>query len=351
MRFRDAYRDIELYEPGRLPIDVDLSDNTNLFGVAPSARARLDAIPDAIVTRYPSVFAAALKQALAERHGVAVENIATGCGSDDLIDSAMRAFCEPGDKIAFPSPTFGIVSTFAKMNAARPMAVPMRTDFTFDTAALASVEAQVTYVCSPNNPTGTAVPRAQIEALDRALAGLLILDEAYADYGDADYAAFAARSQRTVSLRTLSKVYGLAGLRVGYVIGPASIIHEIEKSRGPYKVSGVAEAVATRVLSADGEWVAWVVGQTRTNRDRLAAALDAMQLKYWPSLGNFILIQMPRGFTAIGTNAALREQGVAARPFAALPHAGECLRVTVAPWDSLQRFLDGLKSVLESGVE
>lgn len=351
MKFREAYRDIELYEPGRVPIDVDLSDNTNLFGVPPSARVLLDTIPDHIVTRYPSVFAAALKQALAARHGVATDNIATGCGSDDLIDSTIRAFCEPGEKIAFPAPTFGIVSTFAKMNAARPVAVPMRADFSFDTESLTAEAAPVTYVCSPNNPTGSAVSGEQIAALDGELSGILVLDEAYAEYGDADYASFAVQSERTVSLRTLSKAFGLAGLRVGYVIGPAAIIHEIEKSRGPYKVSGVAEAVAGRVVSTDGEWVAAVVRETRENRRRLEAALDDMHLKFWPSLGNFILFQLPSGFGAVDTNAALRKHGVAARPFGALPHAGECLRVTIGPWPMLQRFLDGLSAVLQSGVE
>lgn len=346
VRTRDAYREIELYEPGRLPIEIDLSDNTNLFGVPPAARALLNSLPAALITRYPTVFARQLKEQLALLHGVAPQNITTGCGSDDLIDSAIRAFCESADRVAFPVPTFGVVSTFAKMNAAVPLPVPMGADFSIDTAALITAAAAVTYVCTPNNPTGTIVGADQIARLDRELAGLLILDEAYAAFSDVDYARFAAASSRTVSLRTFSKAFGLAGLRIGYAIGPAPLILEIEKSRGPYKVGGVAEAAAIQVLSADLPWVADAVGQTRHNRQRFAQELARLPVRTWPSHGNFILVQLPDGRSATGTNAALRDHGIAARAFPALPHGGECLRVTVGPWPLMQRFLDALRAVL-----
>lgn len=347
MKTRAAYAEIDLYEPGRLPIEIDLSDNTNLFGVAPGALAYFRDLPLSAVTRYPTVFAKDLKQALAQKHGVAPANITTGCGSDDLIDSAIRAFSEPGDRFAFPSPTFGVVSTFARMNGTKPTAVPSGPDFQIDVNGLIDVQAAVTYVCSPNNPTGNAVAVEQIGRLDRELNGLLLLDEAYADYGDADYAQFAVESNRTVSLRTLSKAHGLAGLRVGYAIGPAAWILEIEKSRGPYKIGGVAEGVAARVVSADRAWVEGIVEKTRENRERLAREIARLGLAHWPSRANFILVRLPDGWTATGTNAALRDHGVAVRPFPALPSGGECIRVTVGPWSMMERFLGALKMVME----
>ena len=347
VRPRAAYRDIELYEPGRLPIDVDLSDNTNLFGVAPSVRALFSDLPDGLVTRYPSVFARSLKEALARKHDVAPENVATGCGSDDVIDSAMRAFCEPADRVAYPTPTFGVISTFAKMNAAAPTAVASHEDFSLDVDGLVAARAALTYVCSPNNPTGTMVSAEQLAWLDRELEGVLLLDEAYADYADADNGSAAAASQRTVSLRTFSKACGLAGLRVGYAIGPAQLILEIEKSRGPYKVGTVAEAAAVRVLSADQEWVGRVVEETRRNRARLAEQLAQMGAQFWPSSGNFILIRLPVGQSATGINAALREHGIAVRAFPALRHGGECIRVTVGPWPMMERFLSAFVTVLK----
>jgi histidinol-phosphate aminotransferase len=343
---RAAYRTIELYDPKRAPCDVDLSDNTNLFGVAPSVQALLKAPPSHLITRYPSVFAVELKAALARRHGVAAENITTGCGSDDVIDSALRAFCEPGDAVAFPDPTFGVIPTFARMNGAAPVAVPTHEDFSLDLQRLIEADARVTYVCSPNNPTGTESTRADLQRLDAELSGLLLLDEAYADYSDADYANFVIASERTVSLRTMSKACGLAGLRLGYAIGPAPIIHEIEKSRGPYKVNAVAEAAARGILSADTAWVDDVVGRTRNNRARLQERLAQLDLTCWSSAANFILIKLPDGRRASDVNTALRARGVAIRPFPALPHAGDCIRVTVGPWQMMETFLTALSAVL-----
>lgn len=345
VRGRDAYRDIELYEPGRISVEIDLSDNTNLFGMAPSVRELLASAPDRWITRYPSVWAKELKAALARYHGVAVENIVTGCGSDDVIDSALRAFCDPGDRVVHPAPTFGVVGTFAKMNAASVLPVAMDATFSFATSEVVDAAGRVTYICSPNNPTGTSVSAAQVRELDRRLDGLLLLDEAYADFAQSDHAQFAATSDRTVSLRTFSKAFGLAGMRVGYAVGPAAVIGEIEKSRGPYKVGGLAEALALNALQ-ERAWVAQTIAQTRENRTRLAEALDRLGLRFVESAANFILLQLPAGSIAVSVNDELRRHGVSARPFANVPHAGECLRVTVGPWPLMRRFIDALRLVL-----
>lgn len=336
---RAAYREIELYDPRRAPCAIDLSDNTNLFGVAPSLRRTLAQLSNETITRYPSVFASELRRALADLHEVEPENIATGCGSDDIIDSAIRAFCEPGDAVAYPDPTFGIVSTFARMNAARPVPVPSGSDFVTDAAALIRLGAPATYLCSPNNPTGTVTASEVIAVLDTQLAGVLLLDEAYAVFGDVDYAGFAVRSVRTISIRTMSKAWGLAGLRIGYAIGPAPLILEIEKSRGPYKVNSIGEAVALAAIAADQGWVADVVARTKENRARLALGLTERGIRYWPSAGNFILMQTPDGWRAQELAAALRQRGVAVRPFAGLRGAGDCIRVSIGSWEMMETFM------------
>ena len=346
LRTRDAYREIELYDPKRTPCAIDLSDNTNLFGIAPSMTRLLSNMPANLITRYPSVFADGLKRALAERHGVAAENITTGCGSDDVIDSALRAFCEPGNRVAYAAPTFGVVPTFARMNAAAPVQLSYRPDYTLGVDEMVNTKAAVTYVCTPNNPTGTSSSPETVARLDAELNGLLLLDEAYADYGDVDYAGFAAASTRTVSLRTMSKACGLAGLRVGYAIGPAPIVHEIEKSRGPYKVSAVAEAAATAIVSEDGSWVTNIIAQTKANRQRLADELTRLGLKHWPSSANFILVKLPEPVSADIANRELRARGVAVRPFPGVLHAGDCIRVTIGPWAMMDAFLKALREVI-----
>jgi histidinol-phosphate aminotransferase len=339
---RASYREIELYDPQRTPCTIDLSDNTNLFGVAPAVARVLAAAEPALVTRYPAVFADRLKRALAERHGVSPDNIATGCGSDDLIDSIMRAFCDPGDVVAFPWPTFGVVRTFARMNAARPLPVITAPDFMPDTSELARTGARLTYICAPNNPTGTPLPSVVVEELAANLRGVLLVDEAYADFADDEHAPMAALSERMLSLRTFSKAYGLAGLRVGYAVGPAPLIREVEKSRGPYKVGALAEACALAALE-DGGWVRDVVMQIRTNRQRLAAELERLGIRHWPSAANFILLQVPGDLDARGFAQCLREDGIGVRPFTDLPHAGECIRVTIGPWDLMVPLIAALE--------
>jgi histidinol dehydrogenase len=350
-RRRAAYRALAPYDPGRAPIAVDLSDNTNLWGVCPAAAAALAEPEPARVTRYPGVYAQALKEALAVLHGVAPENIVTGCGSDDVIDSAVRAFAEPGDRLAFPDPTFGMVAGFARMNAVEPVPVPLGPDFSLDVDALLAARAPITYVCNPNNPSGTVFPPASVARLAAEAAGVVLLDEAYADYAGADFAAAAAASDRLLVLRTFSKAYGLAGLRVGYAIGSATLVAEVEKSRGPYKVGGMAEAAALAVLSAGRGWVAQHVQRAVRGRAALRRALEERTLRCWPSGANFLLFAVPG--SAADWAAALRRRGVALRAFPRLAGAGDCLRVTIGPPAQMERFLialDAVRMELEESV-
>jgi histidinol-phosphate aminotransferase len=348
--FRAAYRDIALYDPQRSPIDVDLSDNTSLFGAPPAAMQAVRELDEDRVTRYPPVYAQELKAALAQMHGVAPEQVVTGCGSDDVIDSAIRAFCEPGDVVAYPDPTFSMLPLFARMNAARPVPVPMGPGFELDDEALLSARARITYICNPNNPTGTLLSPDRIRRVAREAAGVVLLDEAYADYGAASLVGDAIASERVVVLRTLSKSFGLAGLRIGYAIGPAALVREIEKSRGPYKIGAAAEAAALAALRHDRDWAAANVATVIANRERLARELAERGLRVWPSAANFLLVQAPAGGApgAPGATAAivarLRGAGVAVRAFPGVPGAGDCIRVSVGPWPLMQRFLDALQA-------
>lgn len=348
--FRPTYRELTAYDPGREPCAIDLSDNTNLFGVCPPVREVLDALPDDAVTRYPSVYAATLKTTLAVRHGLDAANIATGCGSDDIIDSAIRAFCEPGDVVAFPAPTFGVVPMFTRMNAAVPVSLPMVTEPGSDNAALdidalLQTAARVIYLCRPNNPTGTSIARADVERLLDAFGGVVLIDEAYADFAEDDLLATACASGNAVVIRTLSKAFGLAGLRVGFAAGSPPVIAEIEKSRGPYKVNSVAEHAAVAALAHGRDWVASCIAEVRDNRSRLLHELRQAGYRPPASRANFLLVPLPAGAGATDVARRMRRLGVAVRPFAALPGLGECIRVTIGPWPMLESFLQALAEV------
>jgi histidinol dehydrogenase len=345
---RAAYQTIAPYDPGRHPCATDLSDNTNLFGAAPSVRRILRDLAEATITRYPPVYVPQLKETLAGVLGVAPQNISTGCGSDDVIDSVLRAFCESGDRVAYPDPTFGMVPVFARMNASAPVPVSLGTDFALDAARIIATRARVTYLCRPNNPTGTLWPRADVLRICEEAAGVVIVDEAYADFAGDELTRYAATAERTIVLRTMSKAYGMAGLRVGFAIGAPALIEEIEKSRGPYKVNGVAEAAALAVLTHDLDWVRDRAGEVRRNRERLQRELHVRGVRSWPSAANFVLASVED--PASRWNRELRARGVAVRPFGGLAGAGECLRISVGPWPMIERFLDAFDEVSRSGV-
>jgi histidinol-phosphate aminotransferase len=286
---------------------------------------------------------------------VAPENVVTGCGSDDVIDSAIRAFCETGDVVAYPQPTFSMVPWFARMNATRPWPVPMTPGFGLDDDALLSARARITYICNPNNPTGTVLERERIRRVAAEAIGVVLLDEAYVDYapGDVSLVAEAAASERLIVLRTLSKAFGLAGLRIGYAIGPAPLVREIEKSRGPYKITSPADAAALAALAEDRAWSAENVATVVASRERLTAELAALGCRTWPSGANFLLVQAPPAGAPGAARAlatALRARDVAVRSFPALPGGGDCIRVSIGPWPLMERFLDALRNVLQSAA-
>lgn len=341
---RAVYRDVSLYTVDPSPCDIDLSDNTNLWGAPPAATQALRDLADGGFTRYPSAYASHLKEAIATYAGVDAARIATGCGSDDILDSAIRAFAEPGDRLAFCAPTFAMIPIFARLNGVQPVAIPMAPAWDIDADALARTDARIVYVCSPNNPTGTMASRAAVEQLIASAAGLVILDEAYAEFADDDRLDLAAASDRVLVVRTMSKAFGLAGLRVGYGIGAPALVAEVEKSRGPYKVSVAAECAAVAALSSDRRWVAERVADARTSRERLLDSLRTLGLTPLPSQANFVLVPVPR---APVVARRLRELGVGVRAFDALPSIGDALRITAGPGAMMQRLLAALEEALE----
>jgi histidinol-phosphate aminotransferase len=347
---REDYAALSPYDPGRTPVAVDLSDNTNLWGPHPAALEVVERVSSETLTRYPSVYGSDLKEAVASKFGIPSENVVTGCGSDDLLDSVFRAAAFPPGRMSFPDPTFSMVTVFSRMNGLEPNAVPWA-KAKADPALLLLNEPDLVYICRPNNPTGASFDRDWLQGLLAQVgpAGpLVVLDEAYADFGGDSLLAEAAESQRLLVLRTFSKLYGLAGLRVGYGVGPRELVMEVEKSRGPYKVSHIAEGAAVAALSDVSGWAEEVRGEVLQNRDRLASELRSRGLHPLPSRANFLLVPVaPAG--AVEVNQAMRSLGVAGRPFPDCPEVGDAIRVTIGPWKLMEGFLQALDQVLQPG--
>lgn len=339
---RASYRDIPLYSPSKVKCGVDLSDNTNLFGMPPAAERILRETVASQVSRYPVGYAPDLKQAVARYTGVDPSRVTTGCGSDDVIDSTLRAFLEPGEVIAFPDPTFVMMSYFAKVNGLRHAAVPLKADLDIDVDGLLATGAKLLYVCSPNNPTGTVASRAALERLIDHAPGIVLLDEAYAEFARESHLDLASRPNVLVT-RTLSKAFGLAGLRVGYAVGNPTLINEVEKARGPYKVTGLSERIATAVLSEDVPWMKARAEEALAIRARLVDELGKLGLKTLPSEANFVMVPLT-GAPAVAER--MRQRDVNVRAFQGLKGIGDALRIGCAPWNQIEAALGALRETL-----
>jgi histidinol-phosphate/aromatic aminotransferase/cobyric acid decarboxylase-like protein len=199
--------------------------------------------------------------------------------------------------------------------------------------------ARIMYLCSPNNPTGTLASRAAIDRVLERATGLVIVDEAYAEFSGVSLAAEAAGHGRLLVVRTLSKAFGLAGMRVGYGIGTPELVRELTKARGPYSVTSAGEAAAVAALTHDLGWMRTHAAEAVANRDRFITALATRGLVALPSAANFVLVPTPRaGDIAL----ALRRRGIAVRAFADLPVVGDAMRMTVGPWTTMERVLKAL---------
>lgn len=349
---RRDYEALTRYTPDRRSVEIDLSDNTNLWGTHPAALERIRAAGPDDLARYPELYADRLRTAVAEKFGVDVACVTTGCGSDDVLDSAFRAAGGDGAVVAYAAPTFSMIEPLARMNgmASRPVEWPDALD---DPMRLLEGGPSVVYVCRPNNPTGEQAPLPWVEALLAQVGEdgpLVILDEAYADFAGETLIPRAPDHPRLLVARTASKAYGLAGLRTGFAVARPDVALEVEKSRGPYKVTRLGtEAAAEAVLDADG-WMADTVEKAVACRERLTAELAARGLAPLPSRSNFLLFPTLSG-SARDDALRLREHGVAVRPFTDIPAMGEGLRVTVGPWPMMEAFLQALDAERERGPE
>ncbi|HKO14751.1 MAG TPA: histidinol dehydrogenase [Gemmatimonadaceae bacterium] len=336
---------------------IDVSDNTNLWGAPPAALRALREAPPESSARYPLARSQRLKQRLLAYVGLPDADVVTGCGSDDVLDAAMRAFGSPGDVVAASTPTFSMIPRFARLNGLRFAEVPLRdaeTAYDIDAERLVATGASIVYVCAPNNPTGTTVSRDALEYVVSHAPGIVILDEAYVEFASTSYVNLVRRSERLLVSRTLSKAFGLAGLRVGYAVGAPELVSAVDRALGPYKVTTLGERAALAALQEGDEGLDWVrvhAALARSVRTRMTAALTSLGLAPLPSDGNFLLIPA-RGAEMLART--LRVRGVAVRALVGLPRDlralaatdGEALRMGIGPWEVMQHVLVALAEVL-----
>jgi histidinol-phosphate aminotransferase len=326
---------------------VKLASNENAIGPSPlaveAARAMLGG-----ANRYPDGACYRLRERIAAHHRIGANEVLPGAGSNELLDLVVRTFTTPEHHVVFGEPAF-IVYRIASLAGGVPFtAVPLR-DGVHDLPAMAAAvtpKTRVLFVANPNNPTGTHVGRAAVERLLREVPEevIIVMDEAYFEYADApDYPnslELRGLRERLVVMRTFSKVYGLAALRVGYAVAPPAIIDYMNRVRAPFNVTMPAQAAATAALD-DRAHVEKSVTLNRRERARVSAGLERLGLSALPSQTNFVLTDVGR--PARPVYDALLRRGVIVRPFGNLPTS---LRVTFGLPEENDRFLSSLREVL-----
>jgi histidinol-phosphate aminotransferase len=250
----------------------------------------------------------------------------------------MRAVIAPGDAVAFATPTYSLYDTLVALQAGRIVRVPYGDDFAIP-RALHDAEARMILVCNPNAPSGTAVARRDLEELAVARRDVLVvIDEAYADFADENATSLGSRHPNVVVLRTLSKSYSLAGLRVGIGITTRELASELAKVKDSYNVSRLAQAGAVAALDDQAAMLEHVA-RVRATRTRLVRALEDLGFAVPPSQANFVLARRP-GTILLQVKEALQERGILVRYFAELPDA---LRITVGTDDEIDRLIAELR--------
>jgi histidinol-phosphate aminotransferase len=352
---RPGILDIQAYRGGdaKLPgfdNPICLASNESALGPSPYAIEAFRAAGDHL-NRYADGAATALREALAAHHGIEADRIACGNGSDELIGLLTKAYAGRDDEVLFSEHGFAMYPIATLAAGARPVTAK-------DDALTASVDGfleklsertKIVFLANPNNPTGTYLPTAEVQRLHAALPEhvLLVIDAAYAEYVSRnDYTAgleLARTAPNVVMTRTFSKIYGLAGLRVGWCYGAPSVIDVLNRTRGPFNLNagGIAAATAAvgdvahldRVRTHNDEWLPWF-------RDQV----NAIGLEALPSIGNFVLVRFANGDgrDAEAANAFLNGKGIIPRKVAGygLP---DCLRITIGLEGEMRATVDALR--------
>lgn len=303
--------------------------------------------------RYPEPQPAELVEALAAMHGVRREQVLVTRGSDEAIDLLVRAFCRAGeDAILIQPPTFGMYAIYAKIQNAAVIEVPLAPDFSVDVEVLLAAvtpAVKLTFVCTPNNPSGKRVPRVSIERLAEALQGrsVLVVDEAYVEFDDeTSVVDLIERHDNLAVLRTLSKAWALAGARVGCVLANAAVIGLLRRIIAPYPLPRPCVAAALAALSTEGQAAARAHLQTiRAQRTRMQVALRSVPgvREVLPSAANFLAVRFD---DAEAVNRRLLAAGIVVRDIRRYPNLGDALRITIGTAEENDRVLAVLQETM-----
>jgi len=333
------------YVPGEQPPDDEdwVKLNTNESPLPPSAKV-IEAIRDAAgdsLRFYPSPTAAPAREAIAKRFGLKPEHVIVGNGADELIEMCFRAFAGKGDRVAYPTPTYPVLDVLCRIHEVVPSMHPAEMWEELP-PSLASDPAPLKFVVNPNSPTGFFFPRAVVEPVIASATGVVVVDEAYVDFAPYDCTPLLNKYEHLLVLRTMSKSYGLAGMRIGFALGSTGLIAALDGVRDSYNLDRLAIVAAKAAIEDEAHHRA-IVDAVIEGRDFLITSMLEMKFDLVRPSANFVFVKPP--LPAAEVAAALRERKILVRHYDREPIAG-WLRITVGTRQQLDRLLAALKEIV-----
>lgn len=345
--FRSNVQVMSGYLPGEQPGDggfIKLNTNENPYPPSPKVYAALREGIGPSLRLYPQPMSDSLCAAAAAVYGVKKESVLAGNGSDELLSIILRAFIAAGDRVAYPVPTYSLYDTLVEIQAGVAARVPFPEDFAMP-EELARQDARVTILCNPNAPSGTLVPLREIAKLACEVAGILVVDEAYVDFAASEGASAIPLTQQLpnlIVLRTLSKSFSLAGMRIGLAFASAEIIAGLHKVRDSYNLDRLSIAAGAAALE-DMAWMKRNAARIQRSRQRLASGLKRLGYQVHASHANFILARR-RDKNLRPVYEELKRRKILVRYFDT-PDLRDCLRITVGKPKEVRALLDELAAI------
>ncbi len=328
--FRPAVDALRAYEPGEQPSRQDdiikLNTNENPYPPSPRALALLQQIDPEQLRRYPDPYAGEFRAAAADVLGVDLDWILVGNGSDDILTMLMRSVADTTRPVAYPVPTYALYRTLAQIQNAPVVEIGFGDTYDLPVDELVKSDAALTLVASPNSPSGNRIPTQVMDDLASRLDGLLVIDEAYVDFATGNALELVQHHDNVIVIRTLSKGYALAGLRLGFAVAPPTLLAGLAKVKDSYNVDAVAACVGA-VAYRDVVHCRDMATRVCASRQRLAATLTELRFRVWPSEANFLLVR-PTDGRARDLYADLKRRGILVRYFDT-PGLDDKLRITI----------------------
>lgn len=344
---RDEIKNFKNYEVYNIPCKYKMDANEAPFRLPDAVMESIgNIINSANVNIYPDPLAENLKRELAVYCGISKENIMVGNGSDEIIHLIMLAFVDKNDIVLYPVPSFSMYSVYTKIAGAHEVGVSLNEDYSYDAdsfvVAVKKYKPKVVFLCTPNNPTGSVIKRDDIIKIADASDGLVVVDEAYFEFYGETVVDIIDKYDNIIVLRTLSKAFGLAGLRVGYLAANKTVVKYLSLVKSPYNINSVSQAIALSVLKSG------------TLKDRLDYILNERQylinglnkidnIKVFPSDANFVLVKFK---DADYVYNELIRRGILVRDFSKSHSLEGCLRITVGTREANNYLLQCLKEML-----